>query len=186
LSDQHTEDRRVSRTRQAIVQALMDLVGEYEYDAITVAQIIERADVGRSTFYQHFNNKDDALRALTEGAFLALTDAVSGGKHSTHVEDWMEIFFDNRRGTRALLSGQTRAFVSRELAGRIEARLERIAALAPRKPHCATRLAAAMIAESQLGLMHAWLAGQAAGTAADIATALRASARAPAWAISAA
>ncbi|MFF5206205.1 TetR/AcrR family transcriptional regulator [Streptosporangium sp. NPDC000396] len=49
------------RTRQAIQQALIALILEKGYDAVTVSDIINRADVGRSTFYAHFTDKQDVL-----------------------------------------------------------------------------------------------------------------------------
>jgi AcrR family transcriptional regulator len=55
-------DRRTLRTRQALHQALMRLVHERGYDQITVADIADAANVGRSTFYAHFTDKDDLLR----------------------------------------------------------------------------------------------------------------------------
>ena len=54
-------DRRVRKTRKQLQQALMDLIQEQGYDAVTVQQIVERADVGRTTFYLHFKNKDELL-----------------------------------------------------------------------------------------------------------------------------
>jgi AcrR family transcriptional regulator len=56
-------DRRSLRTRQALHQALMQLIRERDYDEITVGDIAERANVGRSTFYAHYTDKDDLLRA---------------------------------------------------------------------------------------------------------------------------
>jgi AcrR family transcriptional regulator len=55
-------DRRTLRTRQALHQALIRLVHERGYDQITVADIADTANVGRSTFYAHFTDKDDLLR----------------------------------------------------------------------------------------------------------------------------
>lgn len=72
-------DRRVMRTRAALQRALVSLVREQDYDAITVDDVCRKADVGRSTFYLHFANKDDLKRSgladlkarLVEGANLS-------------------------------------------------------------------------------------------------------------------
>lgn len=56
-------DRRVRRTRQTLHETLMRLTVERGYDEITVADIAAAADVGRSTFYAHFTDKDDLLRS---------------------------------------------------------------------------------------------------------------------------
>lgn len=52
-------DRRVNKTVQALRSALFELIQEKHYDSITVQDIIERANVGRSTFYTHFRDKED-------------------------------------------------------------------------------------------------------------------------------
>lgn len=54
-------DRRSLRTRQLLMQAMVDLIRVKRYDAITVQEITDRANVGRSTFYAHFTDKDDLL-----------------------------------------------------------------------------------------------------------------------------
>ncbi|MCP4222921.1 MAG: helix-turn-helix transcriptional regulator, partial [Actinomycetia bacterium] len=54
-----SNDRRVRRTKQRLHEALMSLIVEKGYDKITVQDLIDRADVGRSTFYAHFETKDD-------------------------------------------------------------------------------------------------------------------------------
>jgi AcrR family transcriptional regulator len=55
-------DRRVTRSREMLHQALLSLITEKGYEAITVEEICERADVGRSTFCAHFTSKDDLKR----------------------------------------------------------------------------------------------------------------------------
>jgi len=54
-------DRRVQRTRQLLRNALMQLVEEKGYDAVTIEEITERANLGRTTFYLHYQSKDELL-----------------------------------------------------------------------------------------------------------------------------
>ena len=54
-------DRRIERTRKLLRDSLTELIMEKNYDKITVQDIIDRANVGRSTFYTHFLDKDDLL-----------------------------------------------------------------------------------------------------------------------------
>ena len=55
------QDRRVPRTRKLLQDALMALILEKGYEAVTVQDIIDRANVGRSTFYAHFLDKQALL-----------------------------------------------------------------------------------------------------------------------------
>lgn len=55
------DDRRVLRTRRALHDAFYALFVEKGYEAITIQDILDRADVGRSTFYQHFAGKQDLM-----------------------------------------------------------------------------------------------------------------------------
>jgi AcrR family transcriptional regulator len=55
-------DRRVARSREMLHQAMLSLIIEKGYEEITVEDICERANVGRSTFYAHFTSKDDLKR----------------------------------------------------------------------------------------------------------------------------
>lgn len=59
-------DRRVRRTRELLEKALIELIGERGYDDITIQDITDRANVGRTTFYLHFTSKDELLMSLYE------------------------------------------------------------------------------------------------------------------------
>ncbi len=66
-------DRRVRRTRELLQQALIALVGERRYEAITIRDIADRANVARATFYLHYTDKDDL--------FLGCHEAIVGTFH---------------------------------------------------------------------------------------------------------
>lgn len=81
------EDRRIGRTRKLMHEALMSLIIEKGYEAVTVQDILDRADVGRSTFYAHYRDKEalllsgfDHLRTLFEQQQRALLAARAGEK----------------------------------------------------------------------------------------------------------
>jgi AcrR family transcriptional regulator len=64
--DDKVTDRRVQRTRQLLLDALNVLIVEKGYEAMTVQDVIDRANVGRSTFYAHFQDKEDLLLKAVE------------------------------------------------------------------------------------------------------------------------
>ncbi|HLO32309.1 MAG TPA: TetR/AcrR family transcriptional regulator [Anaerolineales bacterium] len=79
------QDRRSQRTRHLLSEALVQLIREKDYNAITVSDIIERANVGRSTFYAHYRDKDD----LFVGELDRVIDILSRGiHHETRDDDW--------------------------------------------------------------------------------------------------
>lgn len=71
-------DRRVGKTRKAIFAALNELMQEKKYSKITVQEIIDRADVGRATFYAHFPTKEDLLSDSIENIFESLSEQLNG------------------------------------------------------------------------------------------------------------
>jgi AcrR family transcriptional regulator len=68
-------DRRAARTRRALHGALMSLILRKGYEAITVQDIIDEADVGRSTFYAHYAGKEDLLQSGFQTLRAELTEA---------------------------------------------------------------------------------------------------------------
>jgi AcrR family transcriptional regulator len=59
-------DRRVQKTRKLLQDALIELVAEKGYEAVSIREILERANVGRSTFYAHFQDKDQLLHSILD------------------------------------------------------------------------------------------------------------------------
>lgn len=67
-------DRRVQRTRRNLQAALLALVAERGYEAVTVQDIAERADVGRATFYLHYTDKEQLMLDCVDQVLEELTD----------------------------------------------------------------------------------------------------------------
>lgn len=57
----NTKDRRIQKTRAALHDALITLMRERSYESILVKNILDRANVGRSTFYMHYKDKDELM-----------------------------------------------------------------------------------------------------------------------------
>ncbi len=82
-------DRRQRKTRNAIFAAFTQLLSKKEFSAITVQEIIDKADIGRATFYAHFETKDYLLKSICEELFSHLfgEDTVSAYSSCTQSGD---------------------------------------------------------------------------------------------------
>ena len=63
---QNIPDRRVQKTRKLLQDSLIALVSEKGYESVTIREILDKANVGRSTFYAHFQDKDQLLRSILD------------------------------------------------------------------------------------------------------------------------
>jgi len=177
-------DRRVDRTRQALLAAFRDLVLAGGYDRLTVRDVIEKANVGRSTFYEHFDNIDDLFEQSIGPLLATLADAVETESDSRRLQFVIEHFWANRKLSRILMADPTRPLMSRLLARLIEERLVKRARSSRRKKTAIPiALIAAHIAEAELGLIGAWLSSAPACDASTLADALAISATSAASAL---
>jgi AcrR family transcriptional regulator len=163
-----TEGRRTARTRQAILSAFVALVGERRYEAIRVGDIVETANVGRSTFNDHFESKDDLLRQSMDWLLRILAEAAVPGGDEARLAFAVGHFWENRRLARAVMAPPLGASVRRQLEVAIEERLEGDA-----EPK---RARAVQIAAAQLALLEAWTRGEITADEGLIAERLRAAA----------
>jgi AcrR family transcriptional regulator len=115
------QDRRVRRTRRALQEALIALVLERGYDGLTVQDVLDRADVGRSTFYAHYRDKEALLTAVFDGMRAQLRREVDERAPDDPLDPARpaELIFehaaDNRRVYRALCGRQGGSAVLRHL-----------------------------------------------------------------------
>jgi AcrR family transcriptional regulator len=79
-------DRRQKRTRDSLYSAFGKLLSQEPYSAITVKEIIDLANVGRSTFYAHFETKDDLLASLSNDLFEHVFIIQGKGESHEHSE----------------------------------------------------------------------------------------------------
>jgi AcrR family transcriptional regulator len=171
-------DRRVSRTRRLLRDALFALILEKGFDAVTVEEITNRADLGRTTFYLHYRDKEDLLlESIGE-----LVDDLIEQMARLPVEEWrLEIennnlnpspaillpfqhVADNARLYRVILRGEGTYSVSRRLREiivqasnemlRVLLEKERLAALHPQVP---MDIFLNFLAGSWIGLITWWL-----------------------------
>jgi AcrR family transcriptional regulator len=82
-------DRRTLRTRQALHQALLRLSVERGYDQVSVADIADAANVGRSTFYAHYTDKDDLLRQGLGYLKAMLIDVANDGANPLQFSEFL-------------------------------------------------------------------------------------------------
>ena len=108
-------DRRQKKTRAAVFTAFNELLTEKSYHQITVQDIIDRANVGRTTFYDHFETKDELLKEMCSELFRHVFSDVlsaenthdfslSGGESGAVITHMLYHLRDNKRNIRGILS----------------------------------------------------------------------------------
>lgn len=154
-------DRRQERTRQALRQAFIALVAERRYEDIAVTDIVERANVGKSTFYEHFQSKDALLSALMDRMLRDLADAARGQCDPSTLHFLMDHFWANRRLGRVTFGKSLAPTIRRRLAAMIDGGVD--GTPSPKS---------VMIASGQVGLLHSWLSGECTATPEEMAETL--------------
>jgi AcrR family transcriptional regulator len=142
-------DRRVRRTHKSLHEALIALVQQKNYDDITVQDVLDRADVGRSTFYAHFQDKDQLLLSGVEHLRLTLEEALrrERGRAKRHegVIAFSRAMFEHADGYRtiyyALLKTQGWPLVRQRMQDLLEELIGR---------ECKTEIAALRKAKSEV------------------------------------
>jgi AcrR family transcriptional regulator len=164
-------DRRIRRTRDALGDALVALIREKPFDSITVQDVLDRAGVGRSTFYEHFSDKDDLFFTDVDEFFERMAmHLATDGEASDRVAPVREMFehVAEARDFVAALRASGRIHDVHELGVGHFARgiAKRLASL-PRARGVPAKIRAAQsraLAGAFMSLLWGWMDGAHAGT----------------------
>jgi AcrR family transcriptional regulator len=106
------EDRRIRRTKRMLKEALIELVAEKGYEDVSVQEVIDRADVGRTSFYTYFRSKEDLLlRSLDDFGNLLVGHLGNSDKgNNDPMFDFLPMLFshleENRKLAKSLLGNR--------------------------------------------------------------------------------
>ena len=89
---QDKQDRRSQRTRQLVTSALLELLSEKSYEAITIQDILDRAGIGRSTFYSHYFDKEDVHASMIEQMLKGMAQQLSERNAGREIIPSLELF----------------------------------------------------------------------------------------------
>lgn len=175
-------DARITRTTRALGGALIALIQERDFSEITVQHILDRAGVGRATFYAHYRNKEDALHSSYEHFFDALDSMLarpsSIGPRLFPVTEFLEHIAAERGLVDALSRAGRLEDVSAMFSGYATRMIERrIANWSGAILPLPSMLAARMLAGALLETIRWWQDRQSVATPAQMDAAFHALAR---------
>ena len=160
---QEKQDRRSRRTRHLVQSAMMELLQEKRYEAITVRDILERAGIGSSTFYAHYFDKDDVQTAVMEQILEQLAKPFSQNIADQALLPSLALFRhvqENSQQFQALVRGHTGEQMwemgHRALSRIIEESLERTSA-EKHAPSVPAEMVARYLAGAFLSLLKWWI-----------------------------
>ena len=180
-SSRPATDRRTQRTRAALLEAFRVIMLDEGFEAVTPTRLAAAANVGRSTFYEHFASVEELLGASIGRLLGPLAASTLSPRMDPGMVEILQHFWENRRIGKAMLAGDARPVVIAVLTERFEAGLitQRTAQITAMSP----RLAASFLSAGMIAVLEAWLAGRTQGTPAQVAESLHAACYATAQAM---
>lgn len=157
----------LNRTRTSIIQAFNRLILAHGRAKPKVTDILDEAEVARSTFYEHFDGRDSLLLAALRGPLSVIADVAVGVGETSRAAATLDHFRENRRGAIELLKGPLHPRVVRTLAELIAERL-------PNSP----KAAPLHLADMQIGFIRLWLTGETSYASTELAALMISSAQA--------
>jgi AcrR family transcriptional regulator len=150
-------DRRVQRTRQALMAAFIELVLTRGYEALTAGDISRKANVGRSTFYLHYASKEVMLAESMRNPSSKMAACVGGDVTPPQLVPLMDHFREQGTVNRTFFVDPVRSLWVKSLASLIEPRLTLVARTSSIRPDLPRSFVALMIAEMQIALVTHWV-----------------------------
>ena len=163
-----TTDRRAQRTHKLLSDALIALMVERGYEVLTVQDILDRANIGRSTFYMHFRGKEELLisgiESLRKGLQEVQRKIAASNRGSDSALAFTEALFEHISGHRdiyhAIVGRQSGVIVMREFQKMYATLVRRdLEPFAPRGAHGTYLLdmVVSQISGSLMSIISAWL-----------------------------
>ena len=160
---QDKQDRRSQRTQRMVNSAMMELLFEKHYDTITIQDILDRAGIGRSTFYAHYFDKEDVLTSIMEQMLEMFSQQFSQRDGGQGIVPSLELFQhvqENYQYFQAMLRGHTGEMLwelaQNALSRTIEQALSTASAEKP-PPSVPVAMISQYLAGSFLSLLKWWL-----------------------------
>ena len=160
------KDRRVIRNNGAILAAMVELAGEKRWAEITVGDIVDRADVARSTFYKHFSSKEDVLLASMQPMLRILAQQEGDLSWRSDLDRLLAHYWANRSLARAVFGGERASAVVRALRDEAFVGIDRDESIAARQ------MVAIRMAAGRIALIREWVKGEFSATPHMVADAI--------------
>lgn len=142
-------------TRRRLLESFNTLVLTGPDGKITVADIVRKAGVGRSTFYDHYSSARDIQQQALSGPLTLLADSILGTQTENGLSKLLKHFWENRARARQMLCGEEGDKVEQLLISILESRLSN----GTRPDQKVSKVAAIELAVVPLALIRAWIKG---------------------------
>ena len=183
MDDAPSNDRRIQKTRTLLLEAIGALVHEKPYDQIVVKEILHHANVGRSTFYEHFRDKDELLSSAMRDLLCRSFNTGATGSRAErilrfsrpileHIEHRRDAAgFDSDTHAKLALHERLKSELAQLIAGEVDLAVRECTVVHGRMP---SELLAQHVSSSFVMVLDWWVEGRSRLTAAEVDSLFRA------------
>ncbi len=168
-------DRRVRRTKTSLHTALIGLARETPYPSIAVKEILDRANVGKSTFYTHFRDKDDLLESGIQEILCSIADRTRSSNALERIVKFslplLQHIDEHRRAAGPRMKREGRIIMHEHMQHVLTAAIaEELTRIVPSRPktQLPTELMARHVASTFVLVLNWWVDSDSALAATDV------------------